>query len=792
MSKQAAQCVADVTTRYLKGLSHQNKVAVERVLKYAQEQLVSGAGVITTEQMQHLVNQVKREMIESKRLEVKKNKDTKTFLEEKIDSVTDNPVVAMQTIADLNSTQQFRRQSENMGAGTAIDKQIQTEKSRVHKELTDLLESATGKKAGIWREWDEDFMDQVLLAKLGGRVTNPQARKVADAWEKIELEFVNRQRDRGAKFDVLENRGPRIHNPALIDADADSWREFMKMGLDAGHHPKTDEAVEQIYKSVTNAPYKHRGADFTISEAREVFFDTPEIELDYFKRFSGATVFEAMTADLDKLIRNTVLVEQRGVQPYKVTDQAIAEIDNRAAKLGIQKTAEYQRARANAVHTTRALRQVTDDPKVPSRAGWIGIMRTFLASGLLSKAVTASLGFDTIVASWNVKALNGQGWSSVVSNMFSNATNKGLRDAVERWGVISDSMIGGTMSHLAPVDHMFGNATRMQKADKVANKLLATTMRWSGLSKLTQSQQRGTATAYLQSMANIADVPFDQIAKHDDWLAMRLKAAGVRPESWNRAITSEAVDRQLGIIDIDKIQDADAARELSAFLAREVDIAVTRPDIMTQYLASFGTEAGTYKGEITRSVMQFQGFFIQYTQNIWGTARQKGVSIDNTAFLAAMIGMGVMKSQVDQALSDKPFYEYDSPVLWTSALDKSGLFYLAGAMAHGVNFSTQATGTPASLGDVLTDTVTGPLVGYFFDTASLVTKAGIDIMSEEYDMSDADLARAFKQVTRAIPMLHLLYYSRWVMRGTNMAIERYIDPEYGLRQADLQYKLGQF
>jgi hypothetical protein len=571
----------------------------------------------------------------------------------------------------------------------------------MHRKILDLVESTTGKKIGLWAETDKDLMNAVHLAMAGGETSNPAVVKLRDGFREIQSDFMERMQKVGVNIGQLENRAVRVHNSSIIASRPDEWRKFMKDSLDEAMHPDSDDAVDQIYKSVVNAPFKHRGTDTVISDTRQVFFKTPELEHEYFKRFSGADPFDAMMNDMDALARNTVMAEKFGVQPHKTLEVLLGKLDDRARDRGSIADKKYLKARKNAANRVKALKQHSDSPKVPSSAAWIGVARTFYAASLLSRAVTSSLGFDTITASWNAKGLKGNSWASGLTNMMDGAMKSGQKDIIDRMGVVTDLSIGSTLSHMAPVDHVLGDGSqRLQKWDRRSQKWLGGMLRLTGLPAVTRGQQRGVAGTWAQSLAAAADVPFSQLAKHDDYLFKRVKDAGITEKSWNNAVVGSAVDKNMGMWDFDKVTDIDAAREIVGFIAREVDTAVTRPDMMTRYHAAFGTEAGTAAGEITRSMMQFQGFLMQYVANVWGTMRSHN-NVDNAGLFAAMMGVGVAKAQLDQWLADKPMYNYDSPMLYTSAIEKSGIFWLAGSAVHGMNFSLHARGTPATLGDML-------------------------------------------------------------------------------------------
>ena len=196
---------------------------------------------------------------------------------------------------------------------------------------------------------------------------------------------------------------------------------------------------------------------------------------------------------------------------------------------------------------------------------------------------------------------------------------------------------------------------------------------WVGKLTLANAIAKKTMQAhtllYLREFAHYAGKSFDELAKADKVLHGRLSDAGISSSMWSKIAREDNVVN--GALDISKVKDLDVAARVSGFLNHESYYSVIRPDAATRhFLTKMGNDVS---GSAFALAFQYRSFQIQMFRGPIKRAYNEGGVLNVARLALPMTVAGMAIVQLNQILDGKDVYSYETPLLWLSGVDKSGI-----------------------------------------------------------------------------------------------------------------------
>jgi hypothetical protein len=199
-------------------------------------------------------------------------------------------------------------------------------------------------------------------------------------------------------------------------------------------------------------------------------------------------------------------------------------------------------------------------------------------------------------------------------------------------GVGIDGLLGSVASRLGGNEQLSG---RMARATNLFFKL-------NGLQFWTD---RMKSSAGLMLSANLADNATRQFADLHPRLQATLRRYGIEDAEWNqvRAAPQRAADGTAYLLP-EAVGDAAASRKLGAYLADQVREGMTEPTARSRAIVTAGLQAGSWGGELVRTLLQFKTFPTTYlTRSMARETLRDGIDVGGMAhMIAATTALGYL------------------------------------------------------------------------------------------------------------------------------------------------------
>lgn len=567
-----------------------------------------------------------------------------------------------------------------------------------------------------------------VYANADGSSGNKTASAAARAW--LDTIETLRQRFNAAGGDVgrLEyGYTPQPHDRIRIKkAGADRWAAEVLPLLDRrryvdvdGRRLTDDEVTDMLRKAwetiTTDGLNKQDPGAFKGSgkranrggDERQIHFKDGEAWLAYNGRFGRGSLYDAMMGHIAGITRDIALVERYGPDPEAT---ARLQFDLAARKDG---TDPQQLVGAFSIDPQTYWNMITGKVGMPQNETLgraFETMRNIQVAAKLGGAVISSvtdLGTLAITAGYNRLPY----WRLMKDIVAASGADG--KEWMSAHGMIAES-VADTMNRWSG-DHM-GHGW--------SGKLANSTMRWSLMNAWTDGLRQGFT---LTMNAGMAKMSRKQWGALDEFDRVRLQRAGITEADWqalNAVPLAQYNGRQL--LTPQGIKDAgqpDLAARVFAFINDEAEMAVLNPDMATLAITSMGgQQAGTWGGEIARTLMQFKSFPIAMITRHWRRMLEGGnagfTPVDRFkygfALMVTTVGLGAIATQAKQILAGKDPIDMTDP-------DTAARF-LARATVQGGGLSIMGdlflTDPSGSFGDQAASAiknVAGPTVGSAFE-----------------------------------------------------------------------------
>ena len=570
-----------------------------------------------------------------------------------------------------------------------------------------------------------------VYANADGSSGNATASTAARAW--LDTIEALRQRFNAAGGDVgrLEyGYTPQPHDRVRIKkAGVDAWATEVLPLLDRrryvdvdGRRLTDDEVTDMLrgaWQTITTdgllkqEPGAFKGSGKRAnrgSDERQIHFRDGEAWLAYNTRFGRGSLYDAMMGHIAGITRDIALVERYGPDPEAT---ARLQFDLAARADGTDPDALVGAFSVDPQTYWSMITGKTGMPKNETMARAFETMRNIQVAAKLGGAVISSvtdLGTLAITAGFNRLPY----WRLVKD--IGTAATADAKDWMSAHGMIADS-IADSMNRWS------GGHVGHGWSGKLAN----STMRWSLMNAWTDSLRQGFTLTMNAGLARMAQKTWGAL---DDFDRVRLQRAGITEADWqtlNAVPLSQFNGRQL--LTPQAIKGAgqpELAARVFAFINDEAEMAVLAPDMATLAITTWGgQQAGTWPGELGRTLMQFKSFPIAMITRHWRRMLEGSNGADGAPLLAnrytyamalavTTVGLGAIATQAKQMLAGKDPIDMTDP-------DTSARFW-AKATVQGGGLSIMGdlflTDPGASFGDQAANAIkniAGPTVGSAFE-----------------------------------------------------------------------------
>lgn len=494
---------------------------------------------------------------------------------------------------------------------------------------------------------DRAFLDDVVremweLRDGGqpGRTGNGDARKVArifaDGAEQSRRDL-NRL---GANIGKLDGwAGAQIHDADKIGRlSAEEWvgavlprLDLSRTFPDLADEASVRRALRGVWENIVFNRERGEAPDATgsgfrgpvnvaraLERHRVLHFRSPDDWLAYSEQFGHGHIFDGMVAHQSRAALNASQMQILGPNPGATfqavldalrrrvdADDAVPPAEKAATKAALTDDGGMGIGAAFRIASGAAM-----IPRSQTMADIGGGIRAWQALAKLGGALISSI-TDLPIAIVNLR-FNGMTFGQAVRGQLGGlleGRGRGeQRELAYLLGEGFDGIIGHLVSPYVAADSAPG---AMQGA-------LTTFFRWTGLTWWTDANRAAAARTLSAHLGQQAGKGFDAL---DARLQNVLRQHDITPAMWDtiRASGLREIDGRPYIVP-EGIADDAAELALRRYYADEAVSSVLEADAAAQRFMTAGTQRGTFVGEAIRTVMQFKGFSVAFTQRTLGRA----------------------------------------------------------------------------------------------------------------------------------------------------------------------------
>jgi hypothetical protein len=573
-----------------------------------------------------------------------------------------------------------------------------------HGELMNLVQAAGDKTgAGLGRRFlmmafdvDNPVMTRDIVREVfrsaDGHTGNEVAKAAARAWldtiEGLRVRFNAAGGDVGA---LDYGYVPQPHDQAKVrKLGADGWARATLSLLDRGRY--LDERGAQLddgamlamlrkaHESIaTDGLNKSQPGEFKGtgkranrgSEGREIHFKDGDAWAEYMSQFGRGSLYDAMLRHVNGITRDIGLVERYGPDAA-ATARLLQDLAVRAD--GTTNSRPVGALQVNPETYWGMISGKTGSPADEGIANVFQTVRNVMVAAKLGGAVISSfsdLGTLAVTAGYNrlpywqlVRDIGRQGTAEA-------------REFMSTHGMAADSA-------MQALNRWSGENLGNNWSGHLANSV----MRLSLLNAWTDGLKQGFTLSMNAKVGELSRLPWAKVSEFD---RVRFERAGITESDWtalNAVPLVQFKGRELLTPQAIKAAGHDSlAARVMGLIDSEADFAVVSPDMRTRAITTMGgQQAGTYGGELARTVTQFKAFPITMFTRHWdrmlegNMGAEGGPAVANRllyggALMATLLGLGALSFQTKQVLQGKDPIEMGPT--------KTGMRFWARALATG-------------------------------------------------------------------------------------------------------------
>lgn len=587
--------------------------------------------------------------------------------------------------------------------------------------LVDAIHAVNPKFLGLFD--DPSAVRAFARAVMDGDASDPQMAKAAKAY--LETMDGLRERSNAAGTDIGQlDYGylPQPHDVGRVaKVGADAWARAVLPKLRRDRYVRADGtpmddaevlgllhgAWESIATEGRNSriPGAARGgtrAGRFDDKHRAIHFKDADAYLDYLAEFGRGSMMAAIHGHVGQMSKGIGMMEEFGGNPqatYRLLKDMAEKADN---SQGVTESF----ASLDMVWDT--LNGTTAQPVSAQLAQfWQGVRNFTTAAklqGVMLSAITDAP-LQVIVARSAGVPL-GDSMKSIFAGI-------GQREIAHDLGIGLDE-VAGEMARWHQ-DHLAQGWTA-----KLAN----STMRLTLVEAWTNALRRGYALTLSGTLDRMRASDWSQLSAGD---RNRFSAQGITESDWavwQRAqpqmVGGKAILSKEGIRAIEGLSDAEKDRSVArllGFLDQEAKTAVLAPDLMTRAMIQQGTRAGTWGGEMLRSLMLFKSFAFgvvdKHLRRIRTIPTRQGRAAYGAAMMTSLTLFGAMSLQLKDIIAGKDPRDMTTGQFWAAAFMQGGGIGIFGDLLY------TGMGGNARGGQANWTSLAGPVFGGVMDLADL-------------------------------------------------------------------------
>lgn len=621
--------------------------------------------------------------------------------------------------------------SKTMGSITSIDSQATAIEATMIGRMSSLLEAHNPKFLGLLE--DEKGLRDIIRELHGESTGNKDAAGGAKIIsEQVFEPLRQRLNNAGADIGKLDDYGVPHHHSQLRVARAgrDAWVKYVLPRLNRRRYVRENGSpmseveltafLSEAWKTIAHGgankrePGQYAGSGARAKRrdhSRQIHFKSADDYIDYQGQFGERTLYEIIIGHVHGMSRDIALVENLGPNPEQTFRLFLDRAEQTALNAEASGFGDYAK-------TVRRLENLYDEvsgntkPVASARMGQFfdGVRNLQVFAKLGSSAITALSDEGTMRVAAHVNNLPEM---QLMANELRAYTSIDQRRLARRAGLALNTMAMG-INRFAQEQLGKGWTAKAAQFTTRAGGLNFTTDARRAAWGVTQMSALGHVAATTPSLSKLDPVD------HRILLSKGLTEADfavwkrAQQEDWgnsnNTMLTPESIyripDEQLAGLGNPQQLREQAATKLLALVLEETDIAIIQPGARERAMMYGNTQRGTFKGELTRSVLLFKSFPITMITKQIARGMSQKTGAGRAAYLvtltAATTAFGMLALQANQITNGKDPRDMKDWETWLHALLKGGALSLYGDLL--LNDETQYGHGPIT-------SLAGPVVG---------------------------------------------------------------------------------
>lgn len=559
---------------------------------------------------------------------------------------------------------------------TSVDSWSNAIRKESNANLIKLWNAIPGKVGGLFenRQGVKDLWKELHGESSG----NATAKRAAEAWKIVTNELRERFNAAGGDIGKLEDWSmPQHHSQERVGAaGVDRWIADIFQKLDRDKYINTDgsrmsdsqmhDFLGHAYDSIitqgrnSQEPGNIAGSGMIAnrnSASRAIHFKDADSHAAYNSLYGERSLANVLTGHISRLSRDIALVERLGPNPERtfkyfndrtLTDELRTD-PTKASKLN--KEYAFNQALFNKV----AGRDRAVDIRLARRSQ---AFRNFMTAVKLPKVAITALGDESGMMA--TAFANKVPYTAALLRELKtlNPLDKSDRHAAEHAGLGLEAML----------DHMnrFGQE---EFNPGFTGKLASSVMRLSGAERMWAARRQGLGTVLMSSIGRLTreHASIDNLSVKDHGVIAKKGITDKVWQVWRRAETEDwgagahsvlthqgiwsIPDEQLKDLGDPRALKREASTQLLAHIGEESGMGAMDTGPRQQLRVNFGTQAGTYGGEIWRATNLFRGFAFSMMMKHWYRAASMD-GIGRAKYIGALGLYGTLIAAVGNQIRD--------------------------------------------------------------------------------------------------------------------------------------------
>lgn len=480
---------------------------------------------------------------------------------------------------------------------------------------------------------------------------------------------------------------------------------------------------------------------------RVLHFKDADSHMDYIDQFGRGSLLESISGHVGGMAKNIGLMEEFGANPnstYRLLKDTAEKLDNTTGS----RAAWHELATLDMTWDT--LTGVTAQPVSPGMAQAFQGVRNFTTAVKLQGVMLSSITdapLQVLVARSSGIPM-GEAMKSLVRGF-----GKHAKASAE------DLALG--------MDEIAGEMARWHQSNLAqgwTSKLANTTMKLTLVEAWTNGLRRGFALTLSRALDRHRETAWGAL---DEMSRRRMESAGVTEADWRiwqKAPSQDGMLTKNGLRAIPGLSSAElnrATARLLGYIDSEARTAVLAPDLTTRATIQQGTKAGTFGGEMLRSLMLFKSFpaaiVDKHLRRLRTIPTTQGKVAYSVAMMASLQLFGAVSMQMKDLVNGKDPRDMTTPKFWLAAAAQGGGMGIFGDILY-TGMGGDTRGGQANWTSML-----GPVFGNVMDAFNIARKGAGWVLADEGKADDA--RKNFGAEVLRFAKGNMPFVNLWYLRG---------------------------